>query len=81
MLKIWYTVNVCSLANAHAAEVVRHWSHPLTYGSLPVWANLFKTEQEARCEAQQEAIRIENEQAKRNAACACVTLGAFDYVE
>jgi hypothetical protein len=81
MLNIWYTVNVKPVSNVHAAEVVRHWQHPLSHGSLPVWAGVFKTEQEARREAQIEAIRIENEQAKRNVACACVTMGSFDYVE
>lgn len=80
-IRFWYTINVRSLANAHAAEVLRHWQHPLTHGVTPVWAGIFASQQAAQREAQIEAIRIEAEQKLHDAQCACVTLGSFDHVE
>ena len=65
-IKIWYTVNVRTLANTHAAEVVRHWQHPLTHGCTPIWAGLFSDQEKARYEAQMQAAFAVKEQQERD---------------
>lgn len=80
-IRIWYTVNVRTLANTHAAEVVRHWQHPLTHGVTPIWAGLFSDQEKALRFAQHEAALEVQAQKERDVKCACVTLGSFDHVE
>ena len=69
MLKIWYTTNTKLVGNVYAAEVLRHWQHPLTHGSLPVWAAVCKSERMAQWKAERAKREIEFDQMARDALC------------
>jgi Tfp pilus assembly ATPase PilU len=68
-IRIWYTTSVKPLGNKVAAEVVRHWQHPLTRGSVAIWAGFFADANKAQYEAQQEAAFAAMEQQRRDAEC------------